>query len=167
MRKEPNQLVELSDGKIGILLESKRYSTQMAIINRSDRKKVESYCWSLQKGRFTFYARCKRSTISLHRLLLGVTDPAIKVDHKNGNGLLNCRYNLRKATDSQNVCNSRTRIDNTSGCKGVSLVDNKWRALITVQGKHILLGRFETFKEAQRAYRSASKIYHGSYSRCA
>jgi len=31
-------------------------------------------------------------TIFMHRLILGVTDPAIKVDHHDGNGLNNGNY---------------------------------------------------------------------------
>ena len=54
---------------------------------------------------------------------------------------------------------SKTRSDNTSGVKGVSLIKScgKWLAYIDIKGKRISLGGFQTVEEAARARRAAEK----------
>jgi hypothetical protein len=50
----------------------------------------------------------KMKMIYMHRFILGITNNT-KVDHKDGNKLNNQKYNLRKATKSQNGMNSKIR----------------------------------------------------------
>lgn len=93
--------------------------------------------------------------------------PSIGLDHRDENGLNNKFSNLRLATKFQNACNTSRRKDNTSGCKGVSWDDRRsnWRAYIGVNGKVINLGRFKTFKEAEKAYKDAALRYHEDFAR--
>jgi hypothetical protein len=51
-------------------------------------------------------AKGKQQSVSMHRFILGVTDPKTKVDHRNRYGLDNRRENLRLPTDSQNGANA-------------------------------------------------------------
>ncbi|HOV27498.1 MAG TPA: hypothetical protein PK566_14230 [Pseudobacteroides sp.] len=99
--------------------------------------------------------------IRLHRLIMGVTDPKIEVDHKNWNGLNNCRWNLRIATHSENNQNMKgTRKQNKSNLPGVGEYKGKYRARITVDGKTKYLGYFETPEEAHQEYLKAKAEYH-------
>jgi hypothetical protein len=51
-----------------------------------------------------WYATAKRNghTILMHRVILGVTDPHVQVDHRDNDGLNNIRDNLRTCTHKQN-----------------------------------------------------------------
>lgn len=82
------------------------------------------------------------------------------VDHKNGNGLDNRKYNLRPASKSLNAQNTTERSDNTSGTTGVSKKRDKWRARINIDGKELNLGSFELKSDAVSAREEAEKIHH-------
>jgi hypothetical protein len=88
-----------------------------------------------------------------------------KCDHINGNHLDNRRCNLRIANHTQNMRNSKIRVNNTSGYKGVYKKRNKWAARIKVNGKNIWLGVFVTPELAYFAYCEAAKKYHGEFAR--
>lgn len=62
-------------------------------------------------------------------------EPPEVIDHKDTN-ILNFKIdNLRKATNAQNGHNRAMNSNNTSGVKGLCLIDGKWRARVTVDGK--------------------------------
>lgn len=93
----------------------------------------------------------------LHREILGVTDPKIKVDHCDHDGLNCIRSNLRTCSHQENIRNSRLHYDNLSGHKGVNWCPDlqKWCANVVVERKRIHLGYYKTKKEAasiRRAY---------------
>ena len=50
----------------------------------------------------------------MHRFICGVTNRKAKVDHDDGNGLNNQRYNLRPCTNGQNNMNQQKRSDGVS-----------------------------------------------------
>ena len=102
----------------------------------------------------------------MHRFILGETNPKIQIDHKDGNGLNNQRYNLRKCTNQQNQHNRSKYKRNTSGFKGVSAPGTshpKWSAHIRFNGKLIHLGYFNSAKEAAVVYDAAARKYHRSF----
>jgi hypothetical protein len=115
----------------------------------------------------TIYATSRTGdgrTVYLHRLIAGEPEGA-EVDHRDGDGLLNVRSNLRVCSTSQNNCNRRVSIRNTSGLKGASWNASvgKWLARIKVNGKQHNLGHFLTPEEAHAAYVAASLKYHGEF----
>jgi hypothetical protein len=63
------------------------------------------------------------------------------------------KSNLRLATKSQNAMNSKLRINNTSGIKGVSWKKdkNKWLAYIDFNSKRIFIGYFDNLKDAAKS----------------
>lgn len=135
---------------------------------------VSKYKWCCYEDCNTFYASrgvwnksTKRtSSISMHRFIMNPVNN-VQVDHINGDGLDNRKSNLRIVTRSQNIQNSRKRKDNKAGYKGVYWLkpNNRWRALITVNGKRVSLGLFDDRESAGKAYEVASKKYYGEYAR--
>lgn len=91
------------------------------------------------------------------------------IDHVDGNSLNNRIENLRAATQSQNIANSRRSIANKSGHKGVSFRKDtqKWQAQIMFNYKHISLGCFESKEAAVEAYQRAAKKFFQNFSRVA
>lgn len=106
-----------------------------------------------------------RKSFYMHRELMGITDPAVEVDHRDNDGLNNTDENLRVCTSSQNKFNRGKQSNNHSGYKGVSWIGSKkkYRARIMIQGKDHLVGYFDDAITAARAYDRAAKQYHGDY----
>ena len=103
----------------------------------------------------------KCMTIHMHRLVNN-TPNGMQTDHINRNKLDNRRENLRNVTDQQNKFNLPTRVDNTSGRKGVywDKQTNKWRVLIQVGYKSISLGRYLSIQDAVEVREIAERKYH-------
>lgn len=84
------------------------------------------------------------------------------IDHKDRNKL-NCqRDNLRVATRSQNLANSRSK---GNLYKGVSYDArrNRFKAQIKVNYKAVFLGRFVKEEDAAKAYNVAALRYYGEF----
>lgn len=106
------------------------------------------------------------NAVYMHRVIGGPMG-LDETDHKDGDGLNNRRSNLRNVTRTQNSYNGRTRVDNTSGFKGVGWDESnqRWRARIKTGGKEHTLGYFICRAAAAVAYARASSELHGEYGR--
>lgn len=153
-------------------MEVKLTQDKVALIDDADFELVSGHTWHTVKGHNTFYAKTnvKRAdgswtTILMHRLLLGLTDPKIHTDHIDGDGLNNQRANLRACTHAQNLRNTGAHTDNSSGFKGVYFHKQrgKWAAMIKVNRKGKHLGLFTTKEAAYAAYCAAAKELHGEF----
>lgn len=94
-----------------------------------------------------------KKRIFMHRLIMG-TPNGMEVDHRDGDGLNNQRFNLRNCTRSQNARNQRMPTTNKSGYKGVSWhkATGKWQSGIKLQSRIIYLGCFDDPVVAAQTY---------------
>lgn len=156
-----------------IKLSPSKYGTLWTIIDLIDLSKVAAYeSWFVRTSEYskTYYAAAlkqigvnKYVIVRLHRLIFGLTDPTIFIDHDNRNGLDNRRTNIKVASNSINGFNKDLRPDNNSGQTGVSYKKDvkAWRAYITINKKTINLGNFRTKEMAIKVRLRAEKKYFG------
>lgn len=85
--------------------------------------------------------------------------PEPEVDHRDGDEGNNVWTNLREATRSEQLQNTRDR-PNSSGYRGVSRFRDRWQACICINGKRMHLGHFTDPAEAHAAYLSAKARLH-------
>lgn len=128
-------------------------------IDLADWEKVKGFRWCAIKfsssGPYAV-TKINRRLVLLHRFLVSGAE---EVDHRDGEGLNNCRSNLRGCSRSQNNANRRLQKNNTSGFRGVSRSGWKWRARL---GRSVL-GYFPDISDAARAYNTAAKDAFGEF----
>lgn len=86
--------------------------------------------------------------------------PEADTYHRDGNRANNRLKNLRPAERYQNCQNAATRSDNLSGATGVRQVGRRWRATVSVQGRHYHVGYFGDKAQAKQAYLDAKAKHH-------
>ena len=84
---------------------------QFAQVDDDDYEELNQYKWNEAKGYSTYYAiRCGDNgvDISMQQQILN-PNKGQKIDHKDGNGLNNQRFNIRICTHQQNQMNLASR----------------------------------------------------------
>ena len=101
----------------------------------------------------------------MHRVILGVVDSSLLVDHANGNPFDNRRSNLRVASSSSNQQNRQNYAQGHSRFKGVTLhkQTGKWMAQIKVDGSNKYLGLFDDDLAAAVTYDQAATQLFGEF----
>lgn len=137
-----------------------------ALIDDCDIDLAVCHSWCLDRGTMNIVSKIRGKRVCLHKVIadrMGLNGDL--VDHENQNKLDNQRSNLRNATKSENAINSKLRINNTSGFRGVQFEKRtgKWFARIKVQGKVKSLGTFEDFDKAVEARIMAERHYFGVF----
>jgi hypothetical protein len=139
----------------------------VTLVDEEDYELLLNFKWVAYKHRDTYYVMCwtKHRNVKMHRLLLGISNSKIHVDHINHNGLDNRKENLRLATAQQNNWNRRKRSGNVSSkYKGVTkLGASTWRASVYIKSKNVQLGDFPNEKMAALAYNIAALKYFGEF----
>ena len=145
-----------------------------AKVDDADYGLLSRFSWSALKRSGTTYAFItngptisgKHCWVAMHRVILSASHDRW-VDHIDGDGLNNCKDNLRLCNASENGFNSRVTSLNTSGFKGVSFhkPTGKYQAYIVVKQKHIALGYFHDPALAGAAYDRAAAQYAGEFAR--
>ena len=155
---------------------------QVAIVDDEDFEYLSQFKWHFKKGRckkIGYAARCeylgkvdgryKQITILMHKEIMNSFDH--EIDHRDGDGLNNQKFNLRPATSSQNAMNrTKQRFNNgptSSKYKGVywHSRDKHWVARITVDRRVIPIGIFCTEIDAAMAHDEAALKYHGEFAK--
>lgn len=146
-----------------------------AVVDDDDAHLVTGIRWSPLRvknrgGRVSVYARGRPittevgpRTLLMHRLILGVNDRTINVDHIDRDPLNNIRANLRLATTSQNIANRGTYWGK-SGYVGVhERRPGRFYIHIEANKKRVYGGPFLNVVDAARA-RDALALHHfGEY----
>src|ERR1035437_2667576 len=111
----------------------------------------------------TDYSNGKKN-ISMHRVILGLTNPKVQGEHRDRNGLNNQRSNLRPANNQQNSIN-QVGCNKTSKYKGVFFDKerNKFAAQIKVNYKSTFIGLFISEIDAAIAYDKRAKELFGEF----
>lgn len=162
-----SEIYIVMEHNISILTTSKGESI---VISASDFDNLSQYNWAVNGcgyvlRRATAQEILDGSTqfIYMHRAIMGFPDNLL-VDHKNGIKTDNRRENLRLATFSENLMNSKIGKRNSSGFKGVHVTNNdKFKAYIGLNGKQRHLGIFDLIEDAVAAREKAEILYHGAF----
>lgn len=142
----------------------------VAFVDDEDFEWLNQWKWYAVKKHKIFYAErttSDRKHLKMHRLILGLSDQSVLCDHIDGNGLNNCRANLRACSHTENMRNTRPH-PGFSKYKGVQPRYNKslkWAAYIRINNKEKCLGRFDSEEEAARHYNLAAKETFGDFAR--
>lgn len=146
---------------------------KFAMVDDADYDEISKHNWYTHGSRHTFYAyrktsgsRANRKSLIMHRVLLGVTDSTIHIDHRDGNGLNNQRSNIRVATASQNMANRR-KIGGVSKHLGVyyNKVAKKWASAVSKNNVKYRLGYFDNENDAAIAYNKKAIELHGDFAK--
>lgn len=138
---------------------------KVVVVDDEDFALIGSVPWTACKPRKskTFYAYgCvpggKGKKIMMHRMIMAAL-PSQKIDHRDGDGLNNCRENMRFASDSQNASNRRSK--SKTGYRGVALTPyGGFEAYIKINQKRIHLGTFYSAEIAAFVYnKNAIKLF--------
>jgi hypothetical protein len=131
----------------------------VALVDDEDYEFLSEFRWNRHDDLHTSYAvKCfwykdekKRRTLGMHRFL-AVCDSQYEIDHIDGDGLNNQKSNIRVVLPCVNQWNSRKRVDNSVGLKGVTFVRGRYMAQIQEKKKHRHIGCYGTAEEAHAAY---------------
>jgi len=144
---------------------------KVALVDDEDFDRVNQFKWCARRSNKIFYVL--RNVLQpdgayksqlLHQFLMpGVS----QIDHRNGDGLDNQKSNLRPASHSQNIANSRKSSGCSSKFKGVHWdnIRSLWAAQIRINWAKLNLGRYESEEDAAHVYDYAAKIYFGEFAR--
>ncbi|KRG39126.1 hypothetical protein ARC78_15015 [Stenotrophomonas pictorum JCM 9942] len=92
--------------------------------------------------------------------------PEMQIDHRNGDRLDNRWENLREVTPQENQQNCCIPHRNPHGYVGVRYRGGSvdpWEAIIRINFKQEVIGRYATAKEAGDAYLAAKAIHHPAW----
>lgn len=93
------------------------------------------------------------------------TWPVNTIDHIDGVKNNNRICNLREATKAEQTRNRKANKNNSTGYKGVSLCDGKYKSQIKTRGRSYFLGLFDNPIDANEAYRVAAEKMFGEFAK--
>lgn len=136
-----------------------------ALVDLEDFDRVNRNKWTAYYTGCKWYAgrTQKGKSIRMHRQIMHARKGQI-VDHADGNGLNNCKSNLRFCTVGQNNCNRRPG-GKSSRYKGVYFdkCRHHFYAVVQYRGKQREFGPFDNEIDAARAYDRMALQYHGAF----
>lgn len=131
------------------------------IIDAKDLPIVRYHKWRKDSHDRIITGNCTKTNPrrELSRMLLKITDPTIKVDHKDCDSFNNKRNNLRICTQQENAYNKSFMSNNKSGIIGVVWDKHRerWAPEIRYEKQRCHLGRYGKFEEAVYARYIAGK----------
>ena len=129
-----------------------------ALVDDDDFEYLNQWKWYFNAG---YAVRGCPKRILMHRVILNTPNNMIS-DHINRDKLDNRRSNLRVATPSLNNFNTKTRIDNKSGIKGIywSKLHEKWRVTISKENKRFSFGLYDLLRDAILVRKKVEEQYY-------
>jgi hypothetical protein len=154
------------DGDVAYVTLNKKH---VAVIDAADVDKISPYTWfanvtKRKDGTIRTVYAVAANSLSMHRLLLDAPSDS-PVDHVSGVGIDNRRANIRLVTPRLNSYNRGIQSTNTSGFKGVhwNRMTHKFHAVIHLDKKPWIVGKFKTAEEAARRYDHAARRFYGKF----
>lgn len=152
-----------------IKLYGKLAKNRFAIIDDDKEELINKYRWTVKEDSNNSYAKCydKKRCIAMHRLILGITDSSIQVDHINHDGLDNRIENLRICSANENQFNQSKQ--KRKEFKGVYLKyitrtkKIRWGSQIKYRGTKYYLGTYDTELDAAKAYDKKAEELFGEF----
>lgn len=120
---------------------------EFAMVDNEDFDMVKDINWTTNN-----YGYVRNASLGMIHRFIMTTPDELDIDHINHNKLDNRKNNLRVATRSQNIINTRPR-KGTSKYKGVCWIKNnrKWLGYVNLNGKRFRLGLFTNEVECAKA----------------
>jgi hypothetical protein len=146
------------------------------LIDDEDYERVNQHKWCavpMDQNKKKWYATTniriagKQKHLRLHRFILDLSfKDGKEIDHKDGNGLNNQKYNLRVCSHSNNMKNQKPK--GKSKYRGVhwDKQRNFWRVSIQIQNKKTYVGISKSEIQAALMYDLAALKYHKEFARC-
>lgn len=158
-KKKGNAYIECED-HYKIVINSKKYGIQYALISKEDYASCKDRTWGINFSKFThtFYVynhwkNPVRGSLALHRHIMGADENTI-IDHINHETLDNRRENLRIASRTENRVNLNGALSNNKlGVRNIRWCDKKQKYMVRIKQKHI--GQFSCLDDAKRAAQEA------------
>jgi len=137
-------------------------SGEYALVDEADYWRVAEHSWWLSNGRAE--TNLCGTKVYMHRYIM-LPDPALVVDHANGDPLDNRRRNLRVCEVVRNAHNTTAHHNSRSGYKGVyrPYAGANWQARIMRDGRQRSLGCYADPVEAALAYDLEALRTSGEY----
>lgn len=129
----------------------------LCYLDKEDLPTIGKYTWFARQSGHSLYIQTsiygesgRRTSLQIHRLLMGVKDRRQYIDHINRNTLDNRKSNLRILTPAESAQNKNKYMNSTSQYRGVSWHEpnKKWVVKGGKNGKIIHLGYFNDEHEA-------------------
>ena len=117
-----------------------------SIIDKEDYEKIKYYTWYVSQN----YVRCEDGVLG--RIIMNETDTTINIGYKDSNPLNNSKKNLIRMNEYESYQHRKKQKGTTSKYMGVSFntEKQKWRAVISTNGKSIFLGYFVNEEDAAK-----------------
>lgn len=142
-----------------------RITNGVAIVDDDDYEWLKKHSWTrVKNGYVKLVIHAGLTAMAMHRAIIKAKNGEI-VDHINGDPLDNRKSNLRICTNQQNLFNRGKQKNNTTGYKGVSFSNGKFRSKTVLNGKSKHLGSFDNAVDAAKAYDEFAKKHHGEFAR--
>ncbi|MBK9745777.1 MAG: HNH endonuclease [Chloroflexi bacterium] len=137
---------------------------QFTLVDDADFEWLTQWRWRLNSKGYvirSYRNNGKEIVVAMHRAIMQPS-PNFVVDHIDHNRINNTRPNLRLLTQQQNLMNRRLFRNNTTGFKGVTYRDGRWRAHLEKDGIDLHLGYHADIKTAALVYDHAAVLLFGA-----
>lgn len=138
----------LNNGKIKLV--NNELKNNLVIIDKDDYEKVKNYAWHVTKRGYAV-GYVNGTPLRLHRLILGILESSLYIDHIDGNKLNNSKSNLRFSDNEKNSRNKTKKQNALSKYLGPRPNKNRWFSYVSYFGKLHWIGAFDSEVDAARA----------------